>query len=73
LPDGIDSDDFARRLLAPPRRTFLLPGSAYDEPAHIRLGVGGGAATNLETGLQRLADLLQHWDPAAGGALPGAD
>ncbi|MFN4101946.1 MAG: pyridoxal phosphate-dependent aminotransferase, partial [Pararhodobacter sp.] len=26
LPDGIDSDDFARRLLAPPRRTFLLPG-----------------------------------------------
>jgi len=64
LPDGIDSDDFARRLLAPPWRTFLLPGSAYEESSHIRLGVGGGAATNLETGLERLADLLQHWTPA---------
>jgi len=62
LPDGIDSDDFARRLLAPPWRTFLLPGSAYGEPAHIRLGVGGGAAARLETGLERLAGLLKSWD-----------
>jgi len=54
------SDDFARRLLAPPYRTFLLPGTAYDEPAHIRLGVGGGAAVNLDLGLSRLAALLQE-------------
>ncbi len=61
LPEGIDSDDFARRLLAPPWRTFLLPGSAYGEPAHIRLGVGGGEAVRLQTGLDRLAGLLASW------------
>jgi len=62
LPDGIDSDDFARRLLAPPWRTFLLPGSAYGEPAHIRLGVGGGEGVNLRTGLDRLAGALASWN-----------
>jgi hypothetical protein len=61
LPDGIDSDAFARRLLAPPYRTFLLPGSCYDQPRHIRLGVGGGAEVALETGLARLRALLADW------------
>ncbi|WP_372993318.1 pyridoxal phosphate-dependent aminotransferase [Sulfitobacter sp.] len=61
LPDGIDSDDFARRLLADPYRTFLLPGSAYDQPRHIRLGVGGGAAVNLHDGLARLSQALINW------------
>ncbi|WP_373028342.1 pyridoxal phosphate-dependent aminotransferase [Sulfitobacter sp.] len=62
LPDGIDSDLFARTLLADPYRTFLLPGSAYDQPNHIRLGVGGGAAVNLQVGLERVAKALQNWD-----------
>ncbi len=62
LPDGIDSDPFARTLLADPYRTFLLPGSAYDQPNHIRLGVGGGAAVNLQDGLERVAKALQNWD-----------
>jgi aspartate/methionine/tyrosine aminotransferase len=66
LPDGLDSDAFARRLLAAPYRTFLLPGSAYDEPAHIRLGVGGGAAANLEEGLMRMARALRDWQASAG-------
>ncbi|MDF1726938.1 MAG: pyridoxal phosphate-dependent aminotransferase, partial [Sulfitobacter sp.] len=61
LPDGIDSDAFARRLLADPYRTFLLPGSAYDQPNHIRLGVGGGAEVNLDEGLNRLAQALKDW------------
>ncbi len=61
LPDGIDSDDFARHLLADPYRTFLLPGSAYDQPNHIRLGVGGGAAVNLSDGLARLSQALADW------------
>lgn len=61
LPDGIDSDSFARRLLAPPYRTFLLPGSAYDQPHHIRLGVGGGAGVQLEKGQTRLAQALADW------------
>jgi aspartate/methionine/tyrosine aminotransferase len=61
LPDGIDSDAFARRLLAPPYRTFLLPGSAYGLPQHVRLGVGGGPETRLELGLSRMAALLADW------------
>lgn len=61
LAHGIDSDAFARFLLAPPYRTFLLPGSAYDLPGHIRLGVGGGAAVRLDEGLNRLAQALTDW------------
>jgi len=61
LADGIDAAEFARRLLAPPYRTFLLPGTAYDQPAHIRLGVGGGEEVDLEKGLTRLARLLETW------------
>ena len=61
LPDGIDSDAFAKRLLADPYRTFLLPGSAYGQPHHIRLGVGGGTEVALETGLSRLEALLSDW------------
>ena len=63
LPEGLDGEDFARRLLAPPYRTFLLPGSAYGEPHHIRLGVGGDRGTNLATGLERLATLLREMAP----------
>lgn len=54
----IDGETLARRLLEPPYRTFLLPGSAYNCPQHIRLGVGGGEAVALETGLARLAQCL---------------
>ncbi len=52
--EGEPAEPFARRLLAAPYKTFLLPGTAYDEPAHIRLGVGGGAGVRLEEGLRRL-------------------
>jgi len=62
LADGIGAAEFARRLLAPPYRTFLLPGTVYDRPAHIRLGVGGGEEVDLETGLSRMAHLLAAWD-----------
>ncbi|NNE51294.1 MAG: pyridoxal phosphate-dependent aminotransferase [Sulfitobacter sp.] len=61
LPEGIDSDAFARHLLAEPYRTFLLPGSAYGQPNHIRLGVGGGAGVNLMEGLNRLSQALKDW------------
>ncbi|KIN60104.1 Transaminase [Sulfitobacter noctilucae] len=62
LPQAIDSDAFATTLLAEPYRTFLLPGSAYDQPNHIRLGVGGGAAVNLDAGLERVALALREWE-----------
>ncbi len=61
LPNGVDSDAFAKFLLADPYRTFILPGSAYGEPNHIRLGVGGGASVNLGAGLDRMAQALQDW------------
>lgn len=61
LPTGLNSDAFASRLLAPPYRTFVLPGSAYEEPEHIRLGVGGGAEVNLEKGLERVSAALRDW------------
>jgi len=60
LETGEDSDAFARRLLADPYRTFLLPGSAYDQPHHIRLGVGGGEEVRLGEGLSRLARALEQ-------------
>lgn len=61
LPHGLDSDTVARRLLQPPYRTFLIPGSAYGCPHHIRLGVGGGAAVQLNVGLARLGQFLDDW------------
>lgn len=61
LVDGIDSADFARALLADPYRTFLLPGISYGLAHHIRLGVGGGAASNLDLGLSRMSALLNSW------------
>lgn len=64
LAPGIDSEDFARFLLAPPYRTFLMPGRAYDLPGHIRLGVGGGAAVRLEEGLDRLSQALRDYGRA---------
>jgi len=38
----IGSEDFCKRLLAAPYRTFVQPGVAYGFEKHIRLGVGGG-------------------------------
>ncbi|MGC3940188.1 aminotransferase class I/II-fold pyridoxal phosphate-dependent enzyme [Roseobacter sp. EG26] len=61
LPQGLDSDRFARRLLEAPYRTFVLPGSAYGQPGHIRLGVGGGADVKLEKGLGRVGQALADW------------
>jgi hypothetical protein len=59
--EGIDGESLARGLLKPPYRTFLLPGSAYGLPHHIRLGAGGGPEARLDEGLSRLKDFLhQH-------------
>ena len=58
MASALESDRLARRLLAPPYRTFLIPGSAYGCPHHIRLGVGGGEMVNLQRVLERLAACL---------------
>lgn len=41
-----------------PYRTFVMPGSAYDHPQHLRLGAGGGDAANLPEALHRLGQCL---------------
>jgi aspartate/methionine/tyrosine aminotransferase len=58
LGNNLDGGFVAKRLLEPPYKTFLLPGSAYDQPSHIRVGVGGGAEANLALGLSRLSAFL---------------
>ena len=58
LPASVDGDNVAERLLQPPFRTFILPGSVYGKPDHIRVGVGGGPEVNLEEGLTRLSACL---------------
>lgn len=55
---GTDGESLARALLKPPYRTFLLPGSSYGLPDHIRIGAGGGPECRLEEGLERLSTLL---------------
>ena len=62
LAEGIDGDAFAKRLLAEPYKTFLLPGSAYGLSNHIRMGVGGGADAKLDIGLVRMSQLLAEWE-----------
>jgi aspartate/methionine/tyrosine aminotransferase len=56
---GTDGESLARALLAPPYRTFILPGSAYGLPCHVRIGAGGGPEARLEEGLGRLSQLLR--------------
>jgi aspartate/methionine/tyrosine aminotransferase len=63
--DGIPGEDLARALLQPPWRTFLLPGSAYGLPSHIRLGAGGGPEARLEEGLRRLQLFLSGAGPVS--------
>lgn len=56
----MNGDAFAKHLLADPYRTFVIPGSAYGCPQHIRLGVGGGEAARIEEGLERLLWFLDE-------------
>jgi aspartate/methionine/tyrosine aminotransferase len=62
---GIAGEDLARVLLQPPWRTFLLPGSAYGLPSHIRLGAGGGPEARLDEGLRRLKLFLSGANPVS--------
>jgi aspartate/methionine/tyrosine aminotransferase len=58
--EGSDGESLARALLRPPYRTFLLPGSAYGLPHHLRIGAGGGPEARLNEGLERLSAALRE-------------
>jgi len=53
-----DGDELFARLINFPYHTFIMPGSAYGFPQHVRLGVGGGPQAKLQQGLQQLKNLL---------------
>lgn len=53
-----DVDGFCRRLAAH-ERVMLVPGSAFGEPRHVRLGFGG-ATDSLRAGLERLGRALER-------------
>jgi aspartate/methionine/tyrosine aminotransferase len=55
---AMTAEAFARMLLAPPYKTFVMSGAAYACPRHLRLGAGGVSPAELELGLARLAQLL---------------
>lgn len=67
LDMDISSDTLAQRLIAEPYRTFVMPGSAYDFNQHLRLGMGGGAAADIENALQRLGRCLDELQKRPGG------
>jgi len=51
--------ELAETLLAPPYSTFVMPGSAYGYPQHIRVGGGGGNAQEVAKGLAELARFFE--------------
>ncbi len=59
VANGIDGETLGAKLLAEPYKTFIVPGSAYGLPQHIRVGVGGGPEVNLDEGLRRLSACLR--------------
>jgi aspartate/methionine/tyrosine aminotransferase len=67
LAEGLDPERLAAGLRGDPWRTFLIPGTAYGLPWHVRVGVGGGPTANLGEGLRRLAGCL---DEGGGRARP---
>ena len=50
-----DSHSLAEALMAPPYRTFVMPGTAYGYAHHLRLGFGGKAGTAVTEGIQRMS------------------
>ena len=59
LKPGLDSDEFARRLIQAPYRTFVMPGTAYGCPHHLRIGFGGKAGAGLAVGLGRMQQFME--------------
>ncbi|MFT7458807.1 MAG: aspartate/methionine/tyrosine aminotransferase [Planctomycetota bacterium] len=53
------SDAFAQGLMQMPFSTFVMPGSAYGYPEHLRLGFGGAADAGVAKGLARMQQFLK--------------
>ena len=55
---SMTASELSRYLLDEPYRTFVMPGSAYDHPQHLRLGIGGGEPQRFTEALGRLGAAL---------------
>ena len=55
----IGSEEFCKRLLGEPYRTFIQPGIAYGCENHIRLGIGGADLEQIERGLKQIDRFIQ--------------
>lgn len=49
------AEELSQQLMAPPYRTFIMPGSAYGFPHHLRVGAGGGDTGEIARALANLA------------------
>jgi aspartate/methionine/tyrosine aminotransferase len=54
----VPAEAFSQQLMEPPYCTFVMPGSAYGFPQHLRVGAGGGQSTEIARALARLTDFL---------------
>lgn len=56
----IGSEEFCKRLLAEPYRTFIQPGISYGFEKHIRVGAGGGETDKIREGLKRIDQFIKN-------------
>lgn len=56
----IDAAELSRQLMTSPYSTFVMPGSAYGFPQHLRVGAGGGESAQIAKGLAELVDFFQN-------------
>lgn len=53
------AEELSQQLMAPPYSTFVMPGTAYGFPHHLRVGAGGGDTGEIARGLAHLAKFFQ--------------
>ena len=58
LEPPLDGDELSRILLREPYRTFVMSGSAYGYPDHVRVGAGGSGPDGISRGLLKLGECL---------------
>jgi len=60
----MSAETLSSRLMEPPFRTFVMPGSAYGFPHHLRVGAGGSGNGEISGGLAALSDYFAHREEA---------
>ena len=55
------SEEFYKKLLAKPYRTFVHPGSAYEFDKYFSIGVGGLQPEHLREGLRRVEQFIEDF------------